>query len=206
MATVEPTYPLAMPSSPGFTTSTFGLRNAIAETRSPFTFDRQVQRHQGQIWFAQVALPQMHRAQAEEWLTFLVNLQGKFGTFLLGDPDAKTPRGTNVGTPVVNGASQTGNTLVTDGWGVSQTVLEKGDYFATSTNTLHKLTAAAVSDGSGNATLTFEPRIRSALSDNAPLTTSNAQGRFQLVSNDVSWTANQLSTYGVSFDAIGVIV
>lgn len=204
MAQVEHSYPLSLPSSPGFTVTNFGLRRAVGETRSPFTLSSQVQRHQGAAWFAQLSLPPMLRADAEEWNAFLLKLNGRYGYFLMGDPDAGTPRGTNSGTPVVAGGSQTGNNLNTDGWGNNETVLRRGDYFQTASNTLHKLTDDATSNGSGEATLVFEPPIYSAPSDNSGLTTTNARGLFRLASNDVSWSVNSLHVYGISFDALGI--
>lgn len=204
MAQVEHSYPLSLPSSPGFTVTSFGLRRAVGETRSPFTFSSQVQRHQGAVWFASLSLPAMLRSDAEAWNAFLIKLNGKYGYFLLGDPDAGTPRGTNGGSPLVAGSSQTGNNLDTDGWSNNETVLKAGDYFQTASNTLHKLTDDATSNGSGEATLKFEPPIVSAQSDNSALTTTNARGLFRLASNDVSWSVNQLHVYGISFDAVGI--
>lgn len=78
------------------------------------------------------------------------------------------------GTPLVNGASQSGASLVTDGWGASITnVMTVGTKFTIagvfainlenrqSTGELQQftVTAAANSDGSGNATLSISPPI-----------------------------------------------
>lgn len=81
--------------------------------------------------------------------------------------------GTKGGTPLVNGASQTGSTLVTDGWNASETVLKKGDVFTIagvysvhpetkqSTGALQQFVATAdiVSDGAGAASITISPAI-----------------------------------------------
>lgn len=82
--------------------------------------------------------------------------------------------GTQGGTPLVNGASQTGASLVTDGWSNSITnVLRAGDIFTVagvfavnpvtkiSTGRLQSflVTASVNSDGSGNATLAISPGI-----------------------------------------------
>ena len=78
------------------------------------------------------------------------------------------------GTPLVNGASQTGASLVTDGWTASAANrLKKGDVFTVagvySVNPITKqstgqlqqflVTADAASDGSGNATISISPSI-----------------------------------------------
>jgi hypothetical protein len=78
------------------------------------------------------------------------------------------------GTPLVNGASQTGSTLVTDGWTASAASrLKKGDVFTIAgvfsvnpvsrqtTNQLQQfvVTADVSSDGSGNASIPISPAI-----------------------------------------------
>lgn len=82
--------------------------------------------------------------------------------------------GARGGTPVVNGAGQTGASLITDGWSNSITgVLKAGDIFTIagmyavnpvtkqSTGRLQQftVTADANSDGSGNSTLSISPSI-----------------------------------------------
>lgn len=71
----------------------------------------------------------MADAVAEDWIASLLALKGRQGTFLLGDSILKAPRGTALGTPVVSGAGQTGDTLITSGWPVaSNGLLKKGDW------------------------------------------------------------------------------
>lgn len=81
--------------------------------------------------------------------------------------------GDHGGTPVTNGADQTGASLVTDGWDSSVTILNEGDTFTladvfevnpqsyVSTGRLQRFvaTAAAASDGSGNLTIAISPSI-----------------------------------------------
>jgi len=98
------------------------------------------------------------------------------------------------GTPLVNGASQTGSSLITDGWtAAAATRLKKGDVFTVasvfavnpqnyrSTTQLQQfvVTADTASDGSGNATIPIYPPIitsgayqtvDSSPADNAALT------------------------------------
>ena len=89
---------------------TFRAVNTVGMSMSPFTY-QQVVAHAGQRWECDVTLPAMARADAEQWVAFLVSLRGQFGTFTLGDPVGASPRGSAGGTPLVNGASQTGGTL-----------------------------------------------------------------------------------------------
>ena len=202
-------YPLALPTHTCIARVRLIARDVVGVSTSPFNFTQQVYRHQGQRWEADISLPPMQRADAEQWAAFLLRLRGAYGTFLLGDPNGSTPRGSasaTPGTPLVNGASQTGDELDIDGLPVSATgYLKAGDYIqlgSGSTATLHKVLEDVNSDGSGEATLNLWPKVRTAPSDDAAVTVSNAKGNFRLASNETTWDIDQASIYGITFGAV----
>lgn len=204
-------YPISHPTD-GIAQVRFIARDSVGIAQSPFTFKQQIYRHQGQSWEADITLAAMKREQAEEWTSFLLRLRGQYGTFLLGDPNGSTPRGSasaTPGTPVVNGASQTGDELDVDGLPTSVTgYLKAGDYIqlgSGATATLHKVLQDVNTNGSGEATLNLWPKIRTAPSDNAAVTVSNAKGNFRLVANDAGWTINEAAFYGITFGAVEAI-
>lgn len=198
-------FPLSLPSTgPNFRTFDIEAMQAQGRATSPFTLFENVQEFTGGRWSLRASLPPMDITQAREWFGFLVSLRGGVGSFLAGDPDQTTPGGTGNGTPLVNGASQTGLTLVTDGWAFSETVLVRGDWFQLGSGgsaRLHMVTADATSDGSGNATLDIWPRLRSSPANNDPLTINGAQGRFRLRASSAS-RLSDLAKFGVDIDAI----
>lgn len=203
------TYPLSLPSHKKPANITFRAVNTVGITQSPFTYAQQAVAHSGQRWECDVTLPQMSRADAEQWIAFLVSLRGQFGTFTLGDPTGASPRGSAGGTPLVNGASQTGGTLNIDGCTASQTGwLKAGDYIqlgTAGTATLHKVLADADSNGSGEVSLDIWPYIRTAPADNASVTLTNTVGRFRLASNQQNWNINEASIFGMTFGGVEVI-
>jgi len=86
----------------------------------------------------------------------------------------KHTKGTATGTPLTNGAGQTGSSIITDGWTASLSpALKKGDIFTiagvNSVNKINKqdtgklqqfvVTADTDSDGSGNATIPVSPEV-----------------------------------------------
>lgn len=107
--------------------------------------------------------------------------------------------GTYGGTPVVNGANQTGATLITDGWTVTTTTLAVGDTFTIdgvyavnlqsrqSTGKLQSfvVTTATTTDGSGNSTIAISPSIVTS-------------GAFQTVTNSPADGATITVTSGTS--------
>lgn len=195
-------YPLTFPTD-CIRSVTIRSRNVVATSISPFTGQQQVYRHQGQWWEMEVTMPAMKRADAEAVAAFLIKLSGQYGTFLLGDIANTAPRGVGTGTPLVQGASQTGDTLVTDGWTPSTTgILKAGDWIqlgSASSTRLHKVLDDVNSDGSGNATLTIWPNLRSSPSDNAAITINNTKGIWRLASNAQDYTIDIGKVYGMTF-------
>lgn len=84
---------LTLPTSPGFTTSSFGLTSNTQLFRSPLSGQTQTIEHPGARWKANYTLPPMKRAQAALWQSFLLQLRGGAGRFYGYDADAKQPRG-----------------------------------------------------------------------------------------------------------------
>lgn len=199
------TYPLALPTHTGIRSIELRAVNAVAYSQSPFTYAGQSHAYSGQTWQADISLPPMKRDDAEQWIAWLISLRGLYGTFLLNDPSATTPRGSAGGTPLVNGASQTGGTINLDGCTASQTGwLKAGDYIqlgSGSSSRLHKVLQDADSDASGEVSLDIWPHIRTSPVDNAPVVTSTARGVFRLASNEQTWSVNEASIYGLTFGA-----
>ena len=203
------TYPLTLPSHTGIRSITFRAVNTVGISQSPFTYAQQAVAHSGQRWEVDVTLPPMKRADAEQWIAWLVSLRGQLGTFTLGDPIGATPRGSAGGTPLVNGASQTGGTLSIDGCTASQTGwLKAGDYIqlgSGTTATLHKVLQDADSNASGEVDLDIWPYIRTAPTDGSTVVTSNTVGKFRLANNEQNWNINEASIYGMTFGAFEAI-
>lgn len=203
------TYPLSFPTQTGVARVEITATDVVSINQSPFTLSQQVVRHAGARWSAMIAIPPVKREDSEYWNAFLLRLRGQFGTFLLGDPNAATPRGSAAsaaGTPVVNGASQTGNNLNIDGLPASATgYLKAGDYIQLGSATsarLYKVLEDVNSNASGEATLNLWPDLRSSPADGATVVVSNAKGLFRLESNDATWSINNAGFYSISFSAV----
>lgn len=121
--------PLSMPANQAFVTCQFYLEPNIQTYTSPLTNYTKRRELDGARWRATYSLPHMQRDKAAEWKAFFNALRGQLNTFYAYDPDNKTPRGLAGGTPLVNGASQTGTSLIIDGCTPSQMFLMAGDYF-----------------------------------------------------------------------------
>lgn len=202
-------YPLSLPSENNIRQVEMRALNAVAYSRSPFTFSGQAHAYAGQMWQADITLKPMRRADAEAWVSWLISLRGQYGTFLLGDPLGCTPRGLAAalaGTPTVDGADQTGGTLDITGASRNKTNwLRAGDYIQIGTGTgarLYKVLTDTNTDSSGDCTVDIWPHIRTAHPTGTSIVTSNAKGAFRLASNETSWSVNEASIYGITFGAM----
>jgi len=190
-------YPLATPTSIGIENIELRAVNAVATSQSPFTFKQQVISHGGQKWEASVSIPPVHRDLAAPWKSMLVALKGPTGTFLLGDPDYATPQGTVSSCTLSGTAGEDTATVVMTG------TLKAGDYIQLGSGSTAKLHQVLV-DQSGTGTLEIWPALRSSYTDEV-VVFNNPKGVFRLATNVTSWSINNASIYGISFEAVEVI-
>ena len=188
------TYPLSTPTTIGIESIELRAVNAVAVSQSPFTYKQQVISHGGQKWEASVTIPSVHRDKAAEWKALLVGLKGQVGTFLLGDPDYATPQGTVSSCTLTGNAGDESVSVVMTG------TLKAGDYVQLGSGSSAKLHQVLLDqDGDGN--LEIWPSLRSDYTD-ATVTFNNPKGVFRLSNNVTSWSINNASIYGISFEAV----
>lgn len=197
-------YPLSLPAG-NVARVEFSFDAVVGVSESPFSSEQQVYAHQGGKWRAKVELPPMRRADAEPWVAFFLALNGREGTFLMGDPVNIAPRGTWAGTPVVKGAGQTGRVLLLDGFDPFATV-KAGDWLQLGSGSgtrLHKATQDQTADSGGEMYLPIWPRLRASPDDNATVTSASPKGRWRLASPGNSWALEPAALYaGMSFEAV----
>ena len=191
-------YPLDTPTSIGIESIELRAVNAVATSQSPFTYKQQIISHGGQKWEASVNIPSVHRDKAAQWKALLVGLKGPVGTFLLGDPDYATPQGTVSSCTLTGSAGDETVTVVMTG------TLLAGDYIQLGSGSAAKLHQVLL-DQDGDGSLEIWPALRSNYTSetvifNAP------KGVFRLATNISSWSINNASTYGISFEAVEALV
>jgi hypothetical protein len=156
--------------------------------RSPLDGTQQTIELPGIGWVATVGWDRLPEPQWRKLAAWISQLRGAAGRFYYGPVHAAARRATGtIGTPLVNGANQTGTTLNIDGLGVSQQVFLAGDFFAydhASGRSLHVITADATSNASGQAALAIEPPIRVSPADNAAIVHSSPTCVMRLASDD----------------------
>lgn len=190
-------YPLNTPTTIGIESIELRAVNAVATSQSPFSYKQQIISHTGQKWEASVSIPATRRDSSAEWKAMLVALKGQVGTFLLGDPDYVTPRGTVTSCAVTGSTGDETVTVVMTG------SLLAGDYIQLGGGSAAKLHQVLV-DQTGDGQLEIWPDLRSDYTSEVAVTDS-PKGVFRLNQNISSWSISNSSTYGISFEAVEAI-
>lgn len=198
-------YPLALPAA-AIASVSVRLVTRAAGSRSPFSGLQQVHVWPAGWWEAEVEyMPMPDRETAEDVVGWLAALNGRQGSFLMGDPLYAVPRGTWAGaSPTVNGAGQTGLTLAVAGLAAGATA-RRGDRFqlgAGATARLHMVTADATASGAGQVTLSIWPRLRASPANGAGLTLAAPLGRWMLADDVSEYSVTRAATYGVSISCV----
>lgn len=159
-----PVYPITMPATPELEVVSLRLVRQTGVSTSQYTGKQQRSEGSFALWAATGALPELEGAlEAGVWRSFFTQLRGRAGSFNFRFPGYTGPSTGYVGAiGVVAGASQTGTTLNTSGWANSAAIFRDGDYFSVN-GELKMVTEGDVnSDGTGLATINFEPALRTS--------------------------------------------
>lgn len=156
------------------------ISNAVA-LPSSLTGAVQTIARSGEHWELDLVWENAYGSQLDDLIAFFTRLNGpehRVNLKMYGHAN----RGSYGGTPLVNGGSQTGNTLTADGASAGITDWAKARDFISFDNQIRMVTADVDSDGGGNLSIPIWPAIRTSPANNDPITTSDATGVFILVS------------------------
>ena len=153
----------------------------------------------GARWEFTVTLPRLDQISAQAWIRAQARSDSEMLPVSLALP--KLVGSGSLGTPIVNGAGQTGTTLNANGFLPHSTSFDTMRFFSVSVGGRRYLYASASSivvDGSGNAAINVTPMLRASPLNNAPLdfATPTVDG---WITSDVAWDEDALTTYGITF-------
>ena len=137
---------------------------------------RQARQIDGQRFRLRLRFPVMTRTEFAPINAFIMKQRSQMESFQYVPPTIDDALGVASGVISVNGAISAGATTCSiDGMANSTSgVFKAGDYFRfTGQTKVYMVMADVSSNGSGQGTLTFEPPLRSNVSDNAVLIYSN---------------------------------
>lgn len=132
-----PEFPISLPN-PKPNEITWQAQNAVATANFPFSGRQQVYAHPAQWWEIAIELPPLKPSQADLWLTALLSLNGREGTFNL-QPSEFTPPTGITGTATIQELGPDLNTLTYDG---TTALIPPAAWIQINTS-LHRVTASS---------------------------------------------------------------
>jgi len=194
------------PSSPApSSVSISSNQNTIVSTTS--SGRRQARQIDGQRFRLTAKFPVMSRTEFAPILAFIVKQRSQVESFQFVPPTLDDSLGVASGVIRVNGAILAGVTSVAiDGMANSTNgVFKAGDFFRfTGQTKVYMVMADVNSNGSGQGTLTFEPPLRSNVSDNAILIYSNVDFTVGLTGDVQEFNISTENYYQYEIDLIEV--
>lgn len=194
MAGQFPTSPVASDAQIGSEQNTI-----VSVTTSGRVQTRQID---GQKFTLTLSYPPMTRQNFAPIKAFIMKQRARLNTFTIIAPVISNAQGVATGTISVDGAISAGATTCTiDGMTLSTNgILKAGDYFRfTGQDKVYMAVEDLDADGTGSGTLTFEPPLRTAVTDNTELVYDNVDFTVRL-RNDVqeySFVTNNLYKYEI---------
>jgi hypothetical protein len=156
----------------------------------------------GQKFTLTLSYPPMTRQNFAPIKAFIMKQRARLNTFTIIPPVVSNAQGVASGTISVDGSVSAGATTCTiDGMTVSTNgILKAGDYFRFSgADKVYMAVEDLDADGSGSGTLTFEPPLRTAVTDDTALVYDNVDFTVRL-RNDIqeySFVTNNLYKYEI---------
>ena len=135
----------------------------------------------GRTWSEVIKPMKWDNPNTQKFVAYINSLWRERTIFTIAHPHLSVLLGDATGgTPLLKGASLSGSSITTDGWQNNTTVLLAGDIIKIEgINLVYDITADALSDGSGNATLSISPPLyppANFLSDNKAITYNSTDG------------------------------
>ncbi len=168
--------------------ASYRLRGNTQTHRSPLDGTVQTLEMPGANWELTVSWESLNSDDMRVLAAFLADLRGTAGRFYYSPATWAPRRAAGGGSPLINGAAQSGSTLATDGWSFAVQVMRAGDWLSYTDTSgrrrLHMVTADTSSTGGGAASLPITPPIRRAGGDNAAIDVATPSGVFRLPTDD----------------------
>ncbi|MCW3477368.1 hypothetical protein [Limobrevibacterium gyesilva] len=171
--------------------ATLRLMAATQSSESPFDGSVQTIAMPGAKWHAVLTWPPMPPDVWRVLQAFVTRLGGRAGRFRYTHPmtwrRSPTPV-LSLGAPVVSGGGQSGATLVTAGWTASTALFKAGDFCSfvdpAGRDRLHQVLADVSSNGSGAATLSIAPPLRTPPASGVAIECAAPKAVWMLASDD----------------------
>lgn len=181
-------------------------KTLVSRTASGKTFRRQID---GQRWTFTLTYPSIKRSEFAPVLAFIVKQRNRKEDFTITFPSYLNAQGNETGSVLVNGAHSVGDTTIAmdafaaDGAGR----FKAGDFIKFNAHSKVYMVVEDVTSSSNAATVTIEPPLTTALSDNeaviyddVPFTVFLKNNVQEFPSSNIAADGNLLFTYEIDVE------
>ena len=154
----------------------------------------------GQRFKFSASYPPMNRSEFSPVIAFVMKQRSQKETFQIALPDLKNAKGDVSGTVLVNGSHSAGDTTI-DVDGMTGT-LKAGDFVKFVGDTKVYMVVSDATAVAGAATLTIEPPLRSALSNDNSVTYDGVEFTVRLTNDIQQFNTGDLDLYRFEVDFI----
>jgi|TARA_R100000030_G_scaffold62773_3_gene47548 hypothetical protein len=185
------------PTSPTFRAIGFSSeqKTITSTTDSGKMFSVQVD---GQRWKFSASYPPMTRSTFAPVYAFIIKQRGQKETFTIVPPVISNAQGNVSGTVLVNGSHTAGDTTIAVD--AMTGTLKAGDLIKFSHSKVYMVVSDVTADGSNEATITIEPPLREALSDNSSVTYDNIPFTVRLQNDVQQFKTDDIDKYTFEVD------
>ena len=158
------------------------------------------------LWKLRVTFNPMTPSESASLRGFLIDQRGGYETFTFTPPDLANPLG-NWGTITVSSVTDD-NTLVMTGFGTNDSdAVKSGDVFTIAGSTkVYMVTADAASDGSGDATVSFQPALVDTPSGGEAVTHTSVLFTVELDRDETSFSRSGYLYNTMTIDLVEALV
>ena len=148
----------------------------------------------------------MTRAQFAPIDAFVMKQRGQYESFQVVPPVLNAGLGSPAGTPLVNGADQTGRSVVTDGWNNGIVIFKAGDFLKFANHDkVYKVVSDSSSDGAGAATIAIEPPLVTSPATDSAITYTSVPFTVALTSGIQEFATGTTGLFSFELDMEEVI-
>ena len=183
-------------------------KTLVSQTDSGKTYRRQID---GQRWSFTVSYPLMTRANFQPIMAFIIQQRSQKESFTVTFPSYLNATGNETGTVLINGAHSVADTTIAmDAFAGDGAVRFKAGDFIKFAHSKVYMVVTDVTSSSNAATVTIEPPLTTALTNNSSVTYDSIPFTVHLTSDIQEFTSGQANSDGVplfkfEFDVIEAI-
>lgn len=201
-------YPITIPDVHKVTNCTIKTKSAVAVAVSPYTYTQQTQVYPGQMMTIDFEYPPMRKADFDRVYSGFLRLNGREGTFFMGEPSRRNWSSNLIGEiPLTIQSGSSGYQVTASAFlGSSYTASLAGGYVQIGSGSnarLHQLTSNAIVGSNQTASFEVWPKLRTAYSSSQPIVFfTNPVGQWRLATDGLDYTTDTSGFYTLKVSAV----